>query len=665
MAPPVLRRVRRALMADWARFAWSAAWTLVLAVGPGVLILRCWGLRGPTVWAVAPLITVAVSTLAAVAAAPMGIRWSLPVLLVPVLLLAALGLVGRRVLASRRGSAASTETATGAADGPVRARTRELPVLPRLFPRPWLSLAVIAPAVGIAVMPILVAMGEPGAFLQRWDALYHLQAVQQVRLTGDGSTLHLGRLSLATDLPRYYPGGYHALAALVPFTPTPILLNASVLVLAVVPFVVGSAYLARVLFIRRWWAPTAAAVAAALAPAAPVNEWIHLSPIPNLVAASLLPALLGFAIETWRVLRRRSAGVLSPAVIVRVGALGVAGFGVAFTHPNVAVYAALILGAGAGTDLLTRRDRYLRTWALAWTPPLGLLPYAAVVSGRLGINPGDYVGGLVVPLPQGAGELVSGLLTVWPMPIGVALWIVAWIGLWAMLRRGSFPILVMVLITGVLYIDAAIDWEPQLSGLWYRGQDRISMFLTTLVVTLVPAGLARLQRVLERLPAVTAVVAASAVLLAGVSVQDRADYAALNLDLDDLSRPRYFDSHELAELERVAGEMDPEVMLLASPFSGGSHLHAMTGQKVRFPVAGQTYKKSHKNLVLAAQNAGHDPRACQTLKSHGIGYVYSDAWAYGRAEIFTPLGAVDPAIGQVIMSTDHSVMYKVDCSADG
>ena len=182
-------------------------------------------------------------------------------------------------------------------DGPLapRGALRLLPV--------WLT-----GAVAVAVVPIAWQAGRADAVLERWDTLYHLSALARIRETGDASSLAVGSVSNSAGDPTAYPAGFHALASLVPGVEIPVMLNGAVLALALVPWLLGVALLARAVFPRIGWAPGAAALAAALVPAAPLDEWIHLSAIPNATGAAAVPGVLAAAVALWGALLPRLGG---------------------------------------------------------------------------------------------------------------------------------------------------------------------------------------------------------------------------------------------------------------------------------------------------------------------------------------------------------------------
>lgn len=590
----------------------------------------------------------------AIATGLLGLRWGL-VAAAAVTVLAVAGASGVRRLLARR------TTAEG--DPAPRITPLDRPLLFPLLP----SAALLLGGAGIAVVPILVALGDPATPLQRWDALFHLSALQHIRLTGEASTLTFASLSTTDGSGGVYPAAFHDLAALVPFAPVPIVLNAATLVLALVPWMHGTLALARVLWPRLGWAPVAAGTAAAIAPAVPLNEWIHLAAIPNLVASSFLPGVLaallaGFLAGT-RAPRERRLAAVGPLLFVALVGAG----GLGLMHPNVFIALCLFVGAAALVPALQqRRRRPLLARGGIIVAVVAALPVLAIAALPASAVAGDFIGGLAITPLRALGELLLGLLTVWPMATGPLVWLFAYLGLWAQLRRGSVLLLVVLAVPVVLYLDAAVDSPLRLSALWYSGQDRISMLLTLVVSLLVVPGLAHVRRLLRLLPAprgraLALVGIAMCAVVAVTTYGPRLEYANRNLDLDLTGRARYFDSEEYAMLQEVGARMDTDRVLLASPFSGAAHLFAMTGQDVRFPVAGMNPTGDDGQLMDDVLRASTDPASCRRLEEANIGYVYVDLRPYNLGGSFTRLDQADPALGTVIGSTNHSMMLEVDC----
>ncbi|EWS80776.1 hypothetical protein BF93_01460 [Brachybacterium phenoliresistens] len=635
-----------------------AALVLVAVYVPGYAVARLAGAHRLLSLAIAPAIASAIAGTTAILAGAAGLNWSL--------LPYALGSLGAAGAAwgLRRAGLELHGTA-------LQERVPLLSVIP--FGR-WWTLGAAA----IAVVPVAVAAGSADRVLERWDALYHLSALQRIRETGNASSLVIGSISNSAGVPRTYPGAFHALASLVPSAPVPVVLNGAVLALAIVPWILGTAVLARAVFPRVRWASAAAAIIAALAPASPIDLWVHLSPTPNLVGFSMMPGVLAAAVVLWRDvlrvvrirLRRRDAHpeLPAPVPVRRLAAsllmLAAGGTGLALMHPNVAVMALILLAVLTG---VTGMPLWRRLPVLALAPALALVPIAVLAWTPLASMVTGYGGGLVVPWWSAFGEIALGLLTVWPMTIGVVIAILWWPGLFRTAASGPRWLAAAWLIVAILYYDAAVDSSWNLSALFYRGQDRIALPLTTLTTLLAVPGLQVLRHVVAR-PGTTvrrplaAALAALAIVLAGTSVPIRFADAAKNLSWEYPGRGRFLQHDEVEAFTAHAEEIRGNGAILASPFSGASHMYAVLGLDVYFPVAGVSLTTADRTVMEAAENAATDPAACRLLGTKGIGYIYQDRRLYAFSEEFSALDMIGPEIGTVVFETDHSRLIEIDCA---
>lgn len=623
----------------------SSAAVLVLLFAPGTAAVRVLSGSWALGLALAPGLGLALVGVTSIVAEKIGMRWSLLPwgLAVALLLLVALGL--RRL---------GVRLPPTVLDGRLMS-ARALPFAPL-----WIVLAVL-----IAVLPILHAAGwRPDAVLERWDTLYHLSALEWVRESSSASPLTLGAISNSMRIASVYPSAFHALTSLVPGVSVPVLLNGATLALSTVPWILGIALLARVVHPQIAWAPAAAAILAALIPGAPLNEWIHLSPIPNLVGFAALPGLLAAAFALWRVLLD-SAPLRT--VLAAVLVVGTSGLGLLLTHPNTAVMALLLLAVLTAADAVhRRRERPL----LALVPVLLLVPVAVLQFTPLGAMVTDFNGGLKVPWWSGVGEVVLGLHTVWPMALGVIIAIAWWPGLVVCARDGRRWLVVAWAVVVVLYLDATVDSPLGLSVLFYRGQDRLTMPLAMLSCVLAIAGLRWWGEKLGRAPALSGRTARRrtmalglcvALLAALTSVPTRAENAARNLAFDAPGRGRFLQADELEAWERAAPTMDRSKKVLADPFSGASHMWALHEQPVYFAVAGSSLRHRDMLMLEAVRDAPQDPTACAFLERWNIGYVYQDRTTYQFDARFAPLASDLSAIGPVVLSTPHSTLYAVHC----
>ena len=515
-------------------------------------------------------------------------------------------------------------------------------------------------ALGVAVVPVLAAMRRPDAVLERWDTLYHLSALARIRGTGEGSSLTLGILSNTVGEPVFYPAAFHDLASLMPWGSIPAILNGTALALAVVPWVLGTGALAHVLWPHLRWAGIAAALGAAIVPAAPMNEWIHLSPLPNLVGMAMIPGALAGAVLLWRAVLARQ--VSTPQLLTTAGVLMAVLLGLALLQPNVAVTLLLLI---AVLTAVTGAPHWRARPLLAAVPVLALTPLAVLTWTPLGATVTNFSGGLAVPWWTGLGEVVLGLWTVWPMALGVVLALLWWPGLIRTLTTPQRWVAVAWAVFAVLYLDAAVDSPLNLSVLFYRGQDRLAMPLAMLSMLLVVPALemllAALRRSSRRARPLAVVLLCAVLVAAGTSVPVRYDNAMKNLAPEYEGRGRFLQPDELEAFAAVTDQMDHRYVLLASPFSGAAHMYALHGMNVRFPVAGMSFKGTDQEVVDAVPLAATDPEACQVLRSAHVKYIYQERTPYQWDARYGPIEQADESLGPVLFETPHSRLIEVDC----
>lgn len=667
VAPPLI---------DLLLFIAAIASTLVLAYLPGYMCIRI--LRGSPLLAAAfaPAIGMAIAGLAAVGASLVGLRWGL----MPF----GLGCVGlMAVCAVARGAGVTLphtrlEASLFAFGSKRHVRAR--------------SVALLA-ALAICLVPLFIVARGPAAILERYDALFHLNALAFIRDRGDGSALSLNALTRTDLSAASYPAGFHDLASLVPIPSIPIALNGSVLALAVVPWIVGNALLAAVVFPRVRWAGPTAAIGAALIPASPVNLWIHLSPIPNLVGFAILPGLLAAAYALWLTLEDATephapSGILSTRtsktphplsgwrkvaswvrpLVCMGGVAFLALVGLALLHPNTAVTLLLLLGVLSAVRIL-RSPRQLR---VLWVVPLlALAPYFAVAFTPIGARATGFSGGLKVPMSTALGEVFFGLLTVWPMPLGVAMALVWLPGIVVSVIRGERWLVACWAAVAILYLDAAVDSPLNLSALYFRGQDRLSIPLAMLSIALMIPGIELMSAWLHKtvvgrdrgraaLVQGTAFVLALAAALSSIPFRD-AD-AAKNLQPEYPGRGRFLQPGEHQEFASALPKMDPNLSILASPYSGAAHMYALEDANVYFPVAGMALSKKDRAVINAVPLAAFDADACALLEEAGIGYVYQERDLYQYDPAFNSLNMpLTAPPGPTVFETEHSRLVKVDC----
>ncbi|GAB2607514.1 DUF6541 family protein [Pseudactinotalea suaedae] len=616
---------------------------LALLVAPGWLLLHLVRIRGLLAAALAPACSTAVLGCGAILAQLAGVRWSLVAALGAAAAGAVLALVVRRF-------------------------TSQAPESPRASAA---DVALIGAGLLLAVVPALLSTGSLDAYLQRWDAVFHLAALRFIEDSGSASSLTLGALSYGDGGAALYPAGWHALGSLLPGSPTAALtIGASVT--AALPWVLGCAVLAAELTrvrARPFLGAGVAGVAgllAGLVTAAPMSLWIGWGHVPNAAGLAMLPGALALGLRLVRAGSGRPAGVI---------ALLVALLGMGLAHPNTVLAAgALLLPALAGAVLrairapasASGRTRAALAPGLAVVVVVGVLaafllsPVAAAVTG--------YASSEIEPVGTAALDAVTGWYRLWPSWAGVAVAVLALIGVALALRQGRRMPAAVLLVAWLLYIDAATGGHLQISRLWYTSPARLSVVVTAVVVplaagTLVAAG----ARWRDRFGTVAAALGATVLLLAITvpSVAARTPRTANVFDDSPGNPPQFVTSGELEMIETLPDLLDGA--LLGSPFSGAASAYGLAGVPVTFPVAGQVWSSDQRLVMenLDQLEAGQlSSEVCEALDRLDIRYLYQDTEPYQADNRYEPLDRMSPAGATVVAEADTARVLDLPTCRD-
>lgn len=614
--------------------ALGAALPLVVAVAlllvPGLAMLRIAGLRGLLAAALAPACSTAVLGLGAILAGLVGVRWSIPVALAVV----ALGLGGALL---------------------VRVLTHPPAPDPATS---WGDRVAIGGGLLLAVVPTVAAAGSVDAYLQRWDGVFHSAALRLIEQTGSASSLTLGALSYGDGRASIYPAGWHALASLLPGSPTAVL-NIGATVPAAVGWVLGCAALAVQLGrrSRTFAAPGLAGTAGVLAglvTATPMSLWVGWGHIPNAAALAMMPGAVALGLRLAREREGRAVGVV---------VIGVAALGMGLTHPNaVLASGALLLPALAAAVVRSSRARAAagRTWAAVVVPLVAvgvvvvgvslflLSPLAASVTG--------YTGGSTQSVLGAVGDVVIGRYRLWPSNAGIVVGLLALVGAVIAAGRRDWVGPAMLAIAWLLYLDAATGGHLHLAALWYTSPARLSVVVAAVAVPLAATALVEAaDRARRRVPR-WAPVAAAAVLVVLVAIpswQVRTTRTAAVYDDEPGHPPQFVTTGELAMIAELPGLVDGTV--LGSPFAGTASAYGLVGIDVVFPVAGQVWSADQQLVMdhleeIAAGTA--EPEVCAAVGRLDIGYLYQDDVPYQDDNRYEPLDTLEVAGAEVLAEAD-------------
>ena len=486
--------------------------------------------------------------------------------------------------------------------------------------------AILAVPLGLAFSALVIGgrfirgFGSPESFSQTFDNVYHLNAVQHITATQNGSSLTLGNLTEASSY--FYPAGMHDMMALLQMltgSPVPVVINVGTIVIGALVWPLGCMFLISRLVGYRPVPLIAAAVLSAGFSAFPYLLVGFGVLYPNNAAIALLPVLLGLSVELLGMSRNPASSFLPPALAICATLPGMV-----LTHPSalVALLAFLVpvvlarlvnaITEWRGGRTSKRRlvqwaavsAAYLAAVAVAWTvlrPGLGAAPWTPFQSNARAI--GEILGSA----PMGA--TAAWILTVLTV-----------IGLYVISRtmRRNWWILGIFLVGALLYMVVS-SWTPGtfrtlLTGIWYNDSFRLAALLPVVTLPVAVFGAEwivwRLRAALEymsaprpapasmpakplaglanfRLSATGRVVCVWVFLgVLGVAaqggtlsqVQQRIHTVFSVTENSDL-----VDNDELRVLQDVGAKVPADGVVVANPLTGGSLVYALADRQPLAP----------------------------------------------------------------------------------
>ncbi|WP_209066768.1 DUF6541 family protein [Arthrobacter pigmenti] len=634
---------------------------------PGLLVGALARLRGITLLAAAPAISLGIGGVSAVVGGLVGIPWGIATYCV-----------------------ATTLTALAA-----WALCRKTPVqtVPSTHRYSWIATtAGLVTAAFISIPPLRLGMGEPHFPALTWDAVHHLSTIRWILESGDGSSLTVGGIASDERVPRFYPAAWHDLVSLaVTDLPISLSINVAALMMAGLIWPLAVAYLARVCFPQSAWIGFIAPVLASGFVAFPARMISYGTVWPAAMGTAITPVLIGLVVQ---LLGR-------PDHRARLGssiALLIAGAGAVLCHPTAAVAMAFLVLP----FLLSRYVPFLRTAirqrslfsvSVALLVPLSVLALTiwaihAVPAVRAVFNfrttpvgPGTDAFGAAVfdtmlaPLGHGNTE---------PFWIGGLLVIVG--GLVAIARRESRWIVASYAISVALYVIAA--GEPSflspLVGLWYSDPVRLGglvpIFASVLGAYAIHVGVSSLGgaavgkmrgQVSHRLRQVIsfglAVLSVFLVFLFSESM--RADVREDRIAADYWEHREWADGlasdAELEMLLSLEDRLPEDALLLGDPTSGAALAYALGDVEAVFPTMAGSWSQEARYLGRNFYQLESDPRVCRIINEMGITHVYDDDGRY-LADIVhrkdmkgLTVRGLSPDSVRLITSADGAAVYAI------
>ncbi len=605
---------------------------LAVVLLPGAALAWAIGLRRSSLLGLAPLFSLSIAGVVAVVADWIRLPWNLVVVLVATALLSAMGwLLFRRWKPAER---------------------------PQL--EPWTVVASAAAGIGVGAFligrRIVQLVGAPDNISQRYDNIFHLNAVRYVLDTANASSLELGRMGGGGGgRASVYPAVWHSLAALVTqLTGAEVAVSVNVinLVAGAVLWPVSVVFLTRVIIGPRLLGLAAAGVLSSGFVAFPYLLMVWGPLFPNLLSASVLPAALAAIILVCRKATSMNETPLQSWLALLIALPGLALSHMSSVNALLAFSAPVLLWTLAARIRRLAQDRApLRSYVLPAVATLVVTAVAAVAWKVL--RPGFYGGWKAHQTLAGAvGEVVTNA----PMRTEVALLasVLVFIGVAAILpHRKLWWVLGCYAAAAYLYIvDAgfAAGWARDFfTGTWYQDTHRLAAYLPIFATVLAALGLTTVADAILRAasayrgrlrgifpkglagrkfaggltPAAVAGGLVVCVLLALVTQTGPVrNYIAQNkIFYERDTKESIVSSNEYKLFDRLAAEVPEDAVIAVNPWNGGSLAYAFADRKVLEYHQTQRMNAAMRTIAEGLANADTNPQVCAAVRKLKVTYA--------------------------------------------
>ena len=592
-------------MIEWIAQVPAFAASVAIVFVPGLVVGLVLRVRGLSLWALAPAMSVAILTGSALGMGLAGLPWRPWSAIVAIVVVSALAFAARLVI---RPQAA-----------------------PRIGGRRGRLLLVLGVVAGVILTALRVGLyiGAPSAISQTNDASFHLNALRFAVETGVASPLQLTSMIGAGS---FYPSAWHVIASLVvqvSGASVEVAANMTSLAFAAVVWPLGVALLTRAV-----GGSTAAAFAAAAASAIPAFPLLMLQwgvLYPQLVAVAVLPATLALLMVAPQLAHARRAGWVVPVVLLGAGLAAIA-----FAQPSV-LLAWIVAAWSFALWEIVRRWRGMsaghRRVAVA------ALVTAGATATLLWLFFGRSIDGTWPPstgIATAVLEVVVNGHLGYPWAVGIS--ILALIGLVEAARRPHLRWLAMTwIVFAALYVVAAAVGirlvRAFLVDPWYDDPYRLAALLPVVVLPLAGLGAATVVRwaagALGGDGRVGAVVAVVVVVVTGVLSLvaapqiERRDVFAHRIDpnLYRVTADSFLSEDELAVLERLDQSVPADAVVIGNPGTGMSFGYAVSGRNVVPRTWSPPPSAEYAILWESLRDVASDPEVCTALNAFGSRYV--------------------------------------------
>jgi hypothetical protein len=607
---------------------------LALLFLPGLGVLFALGTRRLHLIAVAPVVTVSMLAVAAIAFPMAGLNWS-PGPVAGAIAAFCLVLYAIRWLYNRWNFTGS----------PIRRARLSIPG------SRYATVALAGFLAGAAAIAFQLyrAFDRPDNISQTFDNVFHLNAIRYVLDTSNASSLTLTGMTNGDNAPYFYPAAWHGLASLlVQLTDAPISVAVNVLNLCIAATVwsTGCMLLTRVTLGPNPYAIAAAGVLSAGFGSFPLLLLDFGVLYPNFLAVSLLPAALSCVAIFFGVCRGDTAHGLARWSLAPIAAVGVA-----IAHPNglmslLALSIPVVLLAFVRFTMVRRSAGH--SYRLTVVASLGLVVLLAVivVMWIYVRPPAAAATWLPIQTPgQAIGEIITN--SAMKRPPAYVVSILAAAGIVAVVRRKSSAWLVGSFAVASALFVVVSAWpagqnRDALTGVWYNDSYRLAALLPVAAVPLAAAGADwfagrirswlpgnRLGRQFLRsrqistsgaLPVILPIVILAALVV--VEMQPlRAPVASARANYQTTPDSPLVSSDEMALINELDSFVPADATIAVNPWTGGAVAFALADRNTTSKHTLTTYTKAVELLNDKFRDAASDPEVCAAASADNVRYV--------------------------------------------
>lgn len=538
---------------------------------------------------------------------------------------------------------------------------------------------VIGAAIVISVR-ILLAARDPKQFTQNYDTVFHLNAVQHILNSGNGSSFFVSTFMRASEDPSFYPAAWHDLVSLiiqVTGASIPAATNVMWIVASGVIWPLACCLFTRVLFGARVWVIAAAGLLSAAFSASPYLLLYYGTAYPNGLSNTLVP--IGMALVVLMV-RAEPARLLPPVVGIVLAVLVVPG--IALAQPNGLFTIACLLTPLLILILARWFARGFRLRFEAGLLRVAVFVLAVILVGALLFGNRIFVGLFRFSSPQSmpfVESLWRGLVNA-PLPTTTPAWLLSALvvaGLFVAAKRFRQGWLVGSFLLALLLYAFATGSNDRLANAliapWWGNPERVAALVPMLGVPLAALGMTAIASAILRntrwpraVPLLSGIVVVLIVVFSPTLRQMDAALIGVYAVPEKPDPLAQLDTDELALLHRLDDYVPRDAVIANNPWNGSALGMALANRRMLFPYSSMTgFDSDQWWLSIGLDHIATSAVVCEAARHKNVRYLldfgmdFIEAQRYGVRQYPGIDKAAASGAFTLIASVGEAKLYKL------